>query len=130
MQAEFKTAEEVETFVISLSKEEKYIIDIRPMSDHFVVEWQEQKFYTAVDGATFPDEVWFTEDGRMLQIQDIPLEHCRNIIRMIIRQDREMEQVRAAFKDALDILTAEIRENLEQAADPSLIPGSDKPILH
>jgi hypothetical protein len=108
MKQEFKTYEELEAFVNPKLAEEKYVMDIRqlPNGAGYSVQWQEHKTYTAFDGKVFPDEVWITEDDRMLLIQDIEPEHCRNILRMMLRQEREA-------RAALDGLTERLLESLE-----------------
>lgn len=109
MKQEFKTYEELEAFVNPMLAEEKYVMDIRPLPDGagYSVQWQEHKTYTAFDGKVFPDEVWITEDDRMLLIQDIEPEHCRNIIRMMLRQER---QARAALESITEQLYEEINK--------------------
>ena len=93
MEKEFETIDEVEQFVKPLMDEKKYVIDVIQRSDlKFVVQWQIHKTYVAQDGKVFYDEVWITKDGEMKQIQDIEPEHCRNILRMLLRQEREAEE--------------------------------------
>lgn len=89
---EVKTLEEVENIITPLATGE-YVIDVKPLPDNsgYAIEWELHKTYVAfADGKEYLDEVWRTEDGRVLQIQDIEPEHCRNILRMIIRQNREL----------------------------------------
>jgi len=90
-----RTAEELEVFLVPLMAEGKYAIDIKelPSSAGYLVQWQEHKTYISQDGKVFPEEIWFTEAGEMLQVQDISVEHCRNIIRMIIRNECKMRDM-------------------------------------
>ena len=126
MNKELKTIDEVKALVDDLSKESTYIFDVRelPNDGGFTVQWQPHKKYVAQDGKEYPDEVWFTLDGDMKQIQDLSEDHCRNILRMILRQDRES-------KNVLD----EIVEKITDAAEYGCLFTSDleesaPPILH
>jgi len=94
MRKEIFSTEETESFVNSLFDEKKYIINVQALPDNngYLVQWQEHKTYKTYDGKEFPDEAWLTEDNRMLLIQDIEPEHCRNILRMMLRQEREVKK--------------------------------------
>jgi len=129
MRKEIGTIEEAQTFVDALYKEEKYIIEVLQLAvGGYAVQWQEHKSYTAYDGKVWPDEVWRTEDGRLLQIQDIDPEHCRNILRMMLRQEREAASRLQALMDAV---TANLQAGSEDPVDGSFIPESgDKPMIH
>lgn len=86
---EFNTYEDVESYVNSLPPDPKLIIDMfETLDGKYLVRCQEQKYYVAQDGKTYPDEVWFTREGKSIQVQDIEIEHIRNILRMILRKDR------------------------------------------
>jgi len=136
MRKEIGTIEEAQTFVDALYKEEKYIIEVLQLAvGGYAVQWQEHKSYTAYDGKVWPDEVWRTEDGRLLQIQDIDPEHCRNILRMMLRQEREAEARLKALTDVLretmDAVAADLQAGSEDPVDGSFIPESgDKPVIH
>jgi hypothetical protein len=137
MKQELKTIEEAQALVDSLYKEGKYIIEVQQLAGDagYAVQWQEHKFYKAFDGKEWPDEVWRTEDGRLLQIQDIEPEHCRNILRMILRQDREAEaalnELTSKLKDVIETAAAEIQDGYEDPIDGSFIPEpSGKPVIH
>ena len=136
MRKEISTIEEAQSFVDSLYKEEKYIIEVLQLAaGGYAVQWQEHKSYTAYDGKVWPDEVWRTEDGRLLQIQDIEPEHCRNILRMMLRQDREAEarlnELTSALRSTIDAVVADLQEGSEDPVDGSFIPDSgDKPVIH
>jgi len=129
MRKELKTIEEVQAFVDALYKEEKYIIEVLQLTvGGYAVQWEEHKSYTAYDGKEWPDEVWRTEDGRLLQIQDIEPEHCRNILRMMLRQERKAASRLQALMDAV---RADLQEGSEDPVDGSFIPDSnDKPVIH
>ena len=90
----FDTLKEVEDFVASFLDEPKYIFDVQKNSEGkgFIVQWEEQKYYISQDGKTYPDEIWVTKDGTIIQIQDLDVEHLRNILRFLIRNDREYQK--------------------------------------
>lgn len=134
MREEIDTIEEAQALMESLYAEKKYIIEVLQLAaGGYAVQWQEHKMYTSLDGKEWPDEVWRTEDGRLLQIQDIEPEHCRNILRMILRQDREAEEqlkeFTGALKNTIEALRAEIDEGYEDPVDGSFVPET-KPSLH
>lgn len=127
MKKDVDTIEEAQALMESLYAEKKFIIEVLQLAaGGYSVRWQEHKFYKSLDGKEWPDEVWRTEDGRLLQIQDIEPEHCRNILRMILRQEREAEaklaELESAFAEALD----KIYEGMEsEDQNPSV-----KPVIH
>ena len=92
-----------------LFAEGKYVIDIKELPDNtgYTVEWQEHKTYIAVDGQEYFDEVWTTQDGTPLLIQDIEEAHCRNILRMLLRKRRESA-------DLVNDLTSRLADVLDQ----------------
>jgi hypothetical protein len=61
-----------------------------------------EQFYTSLDGKVWPEETWITEDGRKILVRDLEPEHARNIIRMILRNERiqtaEYNQMIAALE--------------------------------
>jgi hypothetical protein len=97
------STEETETFVNQLLTEQKYVIDVQELPDAagWIVQWQEHKTYKALDGKEFPDEVWLTEDNRLFLVQDLEPEHCRNILRMMLRNERELKERFAQLSDHL-----------------------------
>ena len=108
MKQVFKTQEEAEEFVNSLFAEEKYILDVYelPVNSGYEVQWIERKNYTSFDGTVYPDEVWVTEDGDMKFIQDLEPEHARNIVRMMIREQRKeqllMQRLSATIEEVMN----------------------------
>ncbi len=100
---EFATIDEVKEFVNPMVDEKKWVIDVRQKGKEgpFLVQWCEHKMYTTLDGKEFHDEVWRKEDGTIMLVQDIELEHARNIIRMILRQDREAEEAGAMLREKI-----------------------------
>lgn len=81
-------------YIADLYAEGKWIIDwVTTESGTIEVQWIEQKTYVAHDGEVFPDEAWLTKDGELLLVQDLSAEHAKNVLRMIIRQDREKEKM-------------------------------------
>lgn len=78
---EFNTYEDVESYVNSLPPDPKLIIDMfETLDGKYLVRCQEQKYYVAQDGKTYPDEVWFTREGKSIQVQDIEIEHILSLI--------------------------------------------------
>ena len=57
-------------------------------NDKIFVTWIENKDYITCTGETCTDEVWIKGDGSMILCQDLEPEHAKNIIRMMIRNAR------------------------------------------
>jgi hypothetical protein len=111
MKKEFDTIEEAEALVTPLLNENKWVIAVVYTKDQkYLVQWIEQKMYTAQDGKEYRDEVWTTIEGEMKLIQDLEPEHARNVLRMILRNERERK---AAMDILLDKLAAQMEEELE-----------------
>jgi hypothetical protein len=110
---EFKTINEMDDFAKPYSEDPKYIVDKWKKDDEtYVLQIQEQKFYAGYQEAKmYPDEVWYTEDGTMIQIQDLTGEHMRNIIRHIIRKERET-------KEAIRNMMAQVTETCTEDEIP------------
>lgn len=91
----FNTLNELEDFVNCFPDEPKCIFDIKKLEtgQGFLLSWQEQKYYISAEGKRCPDEVWVTKNGTALQVQDISEDHLKNILRTIIRQRREYDEM-------------------------------------
>lgn len=68
------------------------------------------------------DEVWVTQDGRHIQVQDLDLSHARSIIRMMLRAQRINENL-ASAKDARRQFLAQLNM-VEDIQFPDHIHGS------
>lgn len=97
----FDTLSELEDFILGFQEQGKFIFNIQSVEKRYFVQWEEQKYYVAQDGKSYPDEVWVTQEQEMIQIQDIEVEHLRNILRRVIRKEREY---RKSVEDILDTL--------------------------
>ena len=120
---------ELQVFLAPLLAEDKWFIDIRRIkgTESYTVEWQEHKTYVAHgDGKEYRDEVWITEQNVPYFIQDLTPEHCRNVLRMILRQDRERDQMLKQLADALGGEGDMVLPGLEDEVD-NLFPASTKP---
>lgn len=124
MKVEVNTIEEASAIVDPLMAEKKWAIAVVQKEDgKFIIQWMEHKMYTALDGKEYRDEVWTTKEGDMKLIQDLEPEHAKNIIRMMLRQEREAKQ-------HLDSLYDRVAETLggmmgeDQEDDPYQVPGS------
>jgi hypothetical protein len=118
------TAEEAKEMLTNLTKEGKFVTVIpAPDGVSYQVQWMDDKTYIAQDGKVYPDEVWITKDGEMLFIQDLSEEHAKNIIRMIMRQERAMiieeEKLRNKILDQIkNIGGLGTGEQMEVSAEP------------
>lgn len=110
MKTEIKTYDEMVAFVQPLIDEAKWAIDIKELDEGagYAIQWIEHKNYTAHDGNTFPDELWETEAGELKLVQDLEPEHARNVLRMLLRQERvAREQLQAMAQKMFAAIQAE-----------------------
>lgn len=128
----FNSFDAASSFADDLAKEEKWAVDIIPDKDSssYSVCWIEQKHYTSHSGEVHLDEVWVTAEGEMKCIQDLDAEHARNIIRMLIRNERRQLE---AMQDAFAAI-ASMHDSLEVDTLPDDEEGMPEPtsnrILH
>lgn len=83
----------------------------------YCVSWLENVTYVSFTGETHIDEVWTKEDGTMIAVQNLELAHAHNIIRMILRNERERNKATALIIDQL--------ENLFNAVDEAVATDAD-----
>lgn len=127
MKKQVNNRAEMEAFVEPLIAENRYVINIREVAEDgsFIIQWQEHKKYTAVDGKEFHDEVWTTAEGDIIQVQDLTLDHAHNIIRMYLRQQREARALLESLTTALS--ETDLDEDEEQSVSEV---GTAGPTLH
>jgi len=126
MKKEFSSFEEMESFAGPLLDEGCWYVVILELKDKngYSVEWHPKKFYTAQDGKTYDDEVWITESGEMKFVQDLEPEHVRNILRRILRKERE-------FRKSLNQLIGALAEEESMMPDDIMdIPEPQSRTLH
>lgn len=109
MKIKFTDGNKAEAFVNDLIDKQTHVIEVEelPNGNGYEVQYIEHKTYTSLDGKSYPDEVWVTKEGDMKLIQDLEPEHARNILRMLLRQEREakagieamFEQIQSALKN-------------------------------
>lgn len=110
MKKEFTGLDGATAFIQTLTEEKKWAISLGQKRDlSYVVQWIEHKMYTAHDGKEFFDEVWTTVDGEMKLIQDLEPEHARNVLRLLLRNERESM---VALEDSL----AQLADQLTKVA--------------
>jgi hypothetical protein len=90
----------------------------------FQIDYIECKGYTTYDDKVFPDEVWITEAGEMLHIQDLSEDHAKNVIRMMLRQDRQISEMMAGYAEKIGDALSAVMEKLEDE------PGLSGKYLH
>lgn len=105
MKKVFTDNAEAEKFLNDLISEKKYVIDPVELSDGagFEIQWIEQKNYTSFNNEILPDSAWVTEIGEMIMIQDLSEAHAKNIIRMILQQEKENRDLIATYLNNQDI---------------------------
>lgn len=120
---EFTDYEELRKFVEPMIAEQKWAIDVRQntKTGMYMACWIEHKNVDRGDESKEPDEIWTTRDGEMLCVQDMTDTHVRDVLRMLLRNERE----------ARAMLEAAARKMLETDEDtvPVTVPSA-KPVLH
>jgi hypothetical protein len=107
MKTFYNTQEEATQRMLELHSENKWVITgMHEPDGRFSVEWFEHRTYVKHDGTEVLDELWLTKTGEYKLIQDLEPEHCRNILRDIIRTDREMAAVEDAIYAQMDAAIA------------------------
>jgi hypothetical protein len=131
MKKDFDSAEEALVFVAGLIEEQKWLILPAIEKDGmYIVEWIEHKSYTAMDGLEYPDEVWITEAGVPLLIQEMSEAHVRNTLRMILRNQREVEAGLSRMIDAMEsgIFGGEVDTDLDSIPDETGNEADDETV--
>lgn len=117
----FPKPEDALAFVKSI-QDKNYVTGVQNQDGSATVSWVPVKNYVAVDGKEYPDEAWITQKGEMFLIADLTEAHAKNILRMIIRRDREYEaSVQAAASKIVESLSG--TDESEWINDPE--PYSD-----
>jgi hypothetical protein len=97
---DFSDPEEAKEFCETLMKDN--CIDVLQTVDGgFRITWIPNKMFTSFDGKEYVDEVWTKEDGTMISCQDLEPEHAKNIIRMMLRNERERRRVEQEMLEAM-----------------------------
>ena len=122
---EFSSPVLAQQFIDELNKGNVVIDAIALDGNRWKICWVENKKYTAVDGKVFDDEVWVTQDGTMIVVQDLELGHAHNIIRMMIREQRAQSELLKSIQDAFSASQVEDNEDnfpgTEMVADPRVL---------
>jgi hypothetical protein len=119
MKQHFTELEEAKFFVENLYKEEKWVIKTsRGSNGGYNVEWQEHKKYIAFDGKEYLDEVWTTEQGEMILVQDLSESHVRNVVRMMLRNERLQQQ--ELLEKLQDLMEVGMDEIDEESTEPTV----------
>ncbi len=107
--------EEALALAKSLTEDDNTVEIAKTTNGSFRITWIKNKKYTSWTGHEHTDEVWTTENGTMLAIQDIGLDHARNIIRMMLRNNRKfMQSTITQLTEGLDDLITAYDSKEEQ----------------
>jgi hypothetical protein len=88
---EFTEYDELRKFVEPLIAEQKWAIDVRQNTTTgiYMALWIEHKSVEREGGTKEPDEIWTTRTGDMICVQDMSETHVRDVLRMLLRNERE-----------------------------------------
>lgn len=128
--------QEVQAFVEALYAEKRWAISVEPEGEDYKITWIEHKKYVSYTGETHHDEIWRTEDGTLMCVQDMEPEHARNALRMLLRSQRMMQEAvlntleKVAEDDDFDLTLKGIVDSLndEEVSDGSF--GEESPYYH
>lgn len=67
-----------------------------------------EQFYTDINGNVWPEETWITQDNRKILVKDLEVDHLKNIVRMIIRNDRTQLEQYTQMLEALELVFAQV----------------------
>jgi len=117
--------------------QENNCVDVLKTADGtFRVNWTPNKMLKLPTGEEVVDEVWTKEDGTMIVCQDLEPEHAKNIIRMILRNDRKRRKDEEIMLESLNqVIQNMVTANATEEDDDDLpewmteTPES-KPVLH
>ena len=94
-------------------------VDVVDVGDGTIcVRWIKNKKFIAYDGKEFTDEVWMTEKEELICVQDLSEAHAKNIIRMMLRNDRVSDELATRLVEQLSELASvvdKLDENTESA---------------
>jgi hypothetical protein len=116
------TEEEALAFAQTLHDDDNTVDLVKTTDGLYRVRWIKNKKYTTYDNKEFTDEVWMTEKEELICIQDLTEAHAKNIIRMMLRNQRQTQQVAAAMLESLSTLA--------DVFAPSEEPESSGKVLH
>lgn len=104
---DFDTLAQAELFIKELADQDN-AVDVAKTDDGKIrVLWIKNKTYVTHDNEVFTDEVWTTIDGTMVVVQDLEPEHARNIVRMMIRQERARQDLLVKIADVFTDLDSD-----------------------
>ncbi len=106
MKKEFSNYDDLAVFAQALVDEKKWAIATMELENGagYAIQWIEHKYFKTHDDKEFPDEIWTTKEGQMMCVQDLEPEHARNVLRMLLRQDREKS---AMMQQIMETIQAE-----------------------
>ena len=76
----------------------------------FRVSWIANKMIKLPDGIEVVDEVWTKQDGTLIACQDLEPEHAKNIIRMLLRNDRERQKLTLEIMNAMQAMHLDLED--------------------
>lgn len=127
---DFLSMDGVQDFIEDLHQSGNIVDLYRTDSGIYRVSWIENKTYVSHTGDIHDDEVWITEDGRMIHIQDLEPEHARNIIRMMIRNSKEAINAQYNTMGAIAEAINQIMQDGDDSIDDNDNDNETPRVLH
>jgi hypothetical protein len=115
---------------VKLLQDNNTVDVLKTVDGAFRINWVENKKYTTHDGKEFIDEVWTKEDGTMIACQDLELDHAKNIIRMILRQERERSAMEAQLYNQMQAALQSIAAKDDEDDGDIPVSSEEVRVLH
>ena len=113
----FTNYQEAESFFLEKSKEQIYVTHFRPDNQEYIVEWWPHKNIIR-DGVEEKDEIWVTEAGEPILVQDMTEEQAKDAVRAIIREDKNLaEDMNQALGALVENIVGTLQEDYGIAPD-------------
>lgn len=114
MKTEITGSDAVKAFIEPLMQENKWAITVfHNGSEHYTVQWIEHKMYKDASGKEYRDEVFTETNGDMILVQDLDLDRAKDILRRILKQQREDRLLQEQIYSLAENLIAENHEDDE-----------------
>ena len=111
---DLNTAEEALEFAQKLHADDNSVDLVKTVDGLYRVRWIKNKKYITYDNKEFTDEVWMTEKEELICIQDLTEAHAKNIIRMMLRNQRQAQQTAAAMLESLSAIAGALESDADE----------------
>lgn len=120
----FTNYQDAESFLLEKMKDENYVVYAWPENDQYIVEWWLYKSIIR-DGVEEKDEVWITETGEPILVQDMTEDQAKDAVRAILREDRKLsEDMNRALGDLVENIVGSLQDEYGISAEAVVLDQS------